>query len=93
LQNLIKLRRNNSVFTNGNLEIIETGNEHILGYLRLKENQRVAVFGNFSDAEQIVSAKVLQQYNLVDKKQLHGSNKISSHGDLILRPLDFVVLR
>jgi len=93
LQNLIKLRRNNSVFTNGNLEIIETGNEHILGYLRLKENQRVAVFGNFSDAEQIVSAKVLQQYNLVDKKQLHGSNKISSHGDLILRPVDFVVLR
>lgn len=92
LRDLIELRKNNPVFAAGNLETIETGNEHVLGYMRLHENKRAAVFCNFSDEEQIVPPKVLKQYNLIGKKQLYGSSSLSPHGNLILCPLGFVVL-
>jgi amylosucrase len=91
LRNLIILRKEHAVFTNGELEVISTENEHVLGYTRLYDGHRAAVFANFSESEQYLSAKVIEQNNLAGKSRLCGLSDISGQGDLLLKPLEFSV--
>ena len=51
------------------------------------------MFANFSEAEQTISNKILVQQNLLGKKCIHGQRKITSKGDLIIGPLEFIVLK
>jgi amylosucrase len=64
LQRLIVLRKSEQVFSGGELQIIQTGNEHIFGYVRTHESTRVLVFANFSEAEQTIPANLLRLYGL-----------------------------
>ena len=91
LRDLIALRKDHSVFTGGNLEIISTGNAHVLGYARSANGKIAVVFANFSEAEQQVSAKVVEQENLSNKTCIFGAGNIASEGNLNLKPLGFVV--
>jgi amylosucrase len=91
LRNLIILRKEHAVFTNGELEVVSTENEHVLGYTRLYDGHRAAVFANFSESEQYLSAKVIEQNNLAGKSRLCGLSDISGQGDLLLKPLEFSV--
>jgi len=91
LRNLIALRKEHPVFADGELEVIVTENEHVLGYTRLYDGHRAAVFANFSESEQYISTKVIEQNNLVDKSRLFGLSDISAQGDLLLKPLEFAV--
>jgi len=91
LQDLIALRKAHSVFAGGDLDAILTENVHVLGYARLHNGVRAAVFANFSETEQTVSAKVIEQNNLGGKARLFGESDISEQGDLVLKPLEFVV--
>jgi amylosucrase len=91
IRNLIILRKEHAVFTNGELEVISTENEHVLGYTRLYDGHRAAVFANFSESEQYISAKVIEQNNLAGKSRLCGLSDISGQGDLLLKPLEFSV--
>jgi amylosucrase len=91
IRNLIILRKEHAVFTNGELEVISTENEHVLGYTRLYDGHRAAVFANFSESEQYISAKVIEQNNLAGKSRLCGLSIISGQGDLLLKPLEFSV--
>lgn len=92
IQALVALRKSHPVFSNGDLEIIHTENEHVLGFARLYAGDRAVVFANFNEAEQIVPAKVIQQNNLEGKACWFGTGKITPAGDLALKPLDFCVL-
>jgi glycosidase len=91
LKDLIALRKEQPVFAGGELEIIPTENVHVLGYARLHNGERAAVFANFSESEQVLSARVIEQNNLSGKARLFGDSNISASGELLLGPLEFVV--
>ena len=90
---LTRLRKSNPAFSGGELEIILTENDHALGFVRKFEGQRVVIFANFSESEQILPARVLEQNNIKGKKRLAGISKLPrSHAGLRLAPLDLLVL-
>jgi hypothetical protein len=91
LQDLIVLRKNHSVFIGGELDVILTENVHVLGYARLHDGERAVIFANFSESEQMISAKVIEQNNLADKTCIFGGGEILSDGELHIEPLGFVV--
>ncbi|MGB7872985.1 MAG: hypothetical protein WBL25_01280, partial [Anaerolineales bacterium] len=91
LQDLISLRKTRAVFAGGDLDVILTENVHVLGYTRLHKGDRAVVFANFSESEQVISAKVIEQNSLAGKSRLFGGSDISPQGELVLKPLEFVV--
>ena len=92
LKSLVKLRQSHDVFSGGELEIISTENEHVLGFIRTYQGKRAIIFANFSEQEQAVPLRVLEQYNCFAAKKLHGVSKLVQHKKLALEGLDFVVL-
>jgi glycosidase len=93
LQALVRLRKSSHVFAGGDLEVIQTGNEHVLGLVRKHGGQRAIIFANFSESEQVVPARVLEQYHCFARPRLWGSSEqLSAHGSLRLAPLDLLVL-
>ena len=91
LKDMIATRKKHPAFAGGEMEIITTENVHVLGYARLYDGQRAVVFANFSENEQNISAKVIEQHNLAGKSRLFGLSNISATGDLLLKSLELVV--
>jgi amylosucrase len=91
LQELISLRKGYDAFSGGELEIIWTGNDHVLGFRRLHEGQQVFVFANFSELKQTVTLQSLERYAPQIHNRLYGMSSFTSGEDLILEPLDFLV--
>jgi amylosucrase len=93
LQQLVNLRKCNSIFAGGQLESIQTENEHVLGYIRSHAGKRVIVFANFSEQQQVLPARVLEQYGFSHgAKRLHGLSKLIKGENLSLAPYEFMVL-
>lgn len=90
-RSMIELRKGHEVFAGGDLEIIPTGNEHVLGFTRIHAGRRAAVFANFSETAQTIAARIIEQYSITSLKRLHGRNHVSPKNSLTLEPLDFVV--
>jgi amylosucrase len=91
LKKIIGLRKQHKAFAGGELEIIPTENEHILGFMRTHAGKRAIIFANFSEETQSVSGRILEQYSVHGKKRLHGKSKILSQNDLAIEALDFLV--
>ncbi|MBK8780686.1 MAG: alpha-glucosidase C-terminal domain-containing protein [Anaerolineales bacterium] len=91
LKMLIDLRKQHEVFAGGELEIIQTENEHVLGFTRIHAGKRAVIFANFSEEPQSISARIIEQYAIKNKNILHGKSLISPQKNLSLEPLDFVV--
>jgi amylosucrase len=51
---LIRLRKALPAFQNGGMEVVDTGNDHVFGFLRQAANQRILVINNFSEALQTI---------------------------------------
>ena len=92
LQALITLRKNLIAFYGSTLEIIHTDNDHVLSYIRKHSNQCILIFANFSESSQVISAGALEQYHIYTQKTLYGRSNLPSHGDLILAPLDLLIV-
>ena len=88
LQQLIALRKENPVFSGGELEIIDTENVHVLGFIRTYRRKRGVVLVNFSEEEQVVPANVVRQLNVADKKRFPGGGSKFQQGTIILSPLE-----
>ncbi len=93
LKKLIALRSENKSFSDSQLELISTENEHVLAFARTYAETRITVFANFSESPQTISSRLFERYLLRTKKQLHGISKVSLPGDVIIEPLDFLVFR
>ena len=91
LQTLIALRKKNDVFSGGELEIISTENEHVLGFMKIRAEKRAVIFANFSDQPQRVPARVFDQHSVWTKKQLHGARIVPSANEIVIEPLEFLV--
>ncbi|HNK64040.1 MAG TPA: alpha-amylase family glycosyl hydrolase [Anaerolineales bacterium] len=88
---LIDLRKQNTVFAGGDLEVVPTENDHILGFMRTHAGKRAMVFANFSESPQTLPARIIEQYAVTGLKKLHGRSHISIKNVLTVEPLDFVV--
>jgi amylosucrase len=64
LRALIELRKRNPGFGVGVTELMSIGNEHVLGYVRQAEGQRILVFVNFSEREQVIPENIFRVYGL-----------------------------
>jgi len=91
LKMLIGLRKQHQVFAGGELEIIPTENEHILGFMRTHTGKRAIIFANFSEEAQVIPARILEQYSILSKKLLHGKSKVLPKSDVTIEALDFLV--
>ena len=64
LQRLIRLRKSEPAFSGSEMQIMQTGNDHVFGYVRVHKSQRVLVLANFSEAEQTIPDNLLRLYGL-----------------------------
>jgi amylosucrase len=93
LQLLIQLRKEHSVFCGGVLDVLENGNPHVLGFERTHQGKRVVIFANFSEQEQVITARVMEQHNCLPLQQIYGSSRVTHQKGLTLTALDLVVLQ
>lgn len=64
LQSLIALRKQNQVFSGGDLSVISTENDHLLAFERMHAGQRAVVLANFSEAGQPLPPGFLARHSL-----------------------------
>jgi hypothetical protein len=88
LRHLIELRKEHPACGAGETEIIDTGNPHVLSYVRQHEGERMLVLANFSEAGQAVAANELRLHGLgYQFADLVSGREITAGEDLILEPL------
>ncbi len=87
LKMLIELRKQHEAFAGGELEVIPTENEYILGFVRTHAGVRAVIFANFSEVPQSIPVRILEQYSIYGKKCLHGK----SEGLPQIEALDFLM--
>jgi glycosidase len=92
LKQLIELRKEQAAFSGIDLDVIDTENEHILGYVRHNLEQRVLVYANFSENEQTIPGNLLRLHNLGSKLTDTISGTTIPIGDMILEPYQFLCL-
>ncbi len=92
LRRLIQLRKQTPAFSNGQLQVMNTGNVHVLGYVRTYQHASVLVFANFTEREQTISANLLRLYGLSYQFTDLISGETQALKDLILPPYGFVCL-
>jgi len=93
LLKLARVRQNNFAFTRSETEIIDTGNDHVLGYFRQHQEQNVLVLANFAESEQPVAATRLRQLGLRRTfTDIIAGKNITAAATLMLEPCQFMVL-
>jgi amylosucrase len=92
LKRLIQLRLGNPVFAGQEMQVINTGNPHVLGYVRLHDHQRALVFANFSEEEQTLSGNLLRVYGLGYQLTDMLTGKEVTAQDLKVQPLELICL-
>jgi glycosidase len=93
LQRLIRLRLDNPVFTGQEIQVINTGNPHVLSYVRLHDHQRALVFANFSEEAQDLPGNLLRMYGLGDQLTDMFTGKKVSVQDFTVQPLELICLQ
>ncbi len=89
---IIAFRKSQPALSNGDLETIETGNAAVLAYARTEgTGKRLVIFANFSEAQQVLPARLAIQNNLLQKTCLFGENALATDGNIVLEPLAFTV--
>lgn len=94
LRKLIELRKELPAFSGQEIQVIDTGSPHLLGYVRSHANQRVLVFANFTEGEQRLPANLLRLYGmsykyidlLRDRQIPPGDNRLGPYEFLAIRP-------
>lgn len=87
LKMLIELRKRHTAFAGGELEIISTENEHVLGFTRTHAGKRTIILANFSEEPQIISRRIIEQYGMLNKERLYGRSNILQN----LESLDLMI--
>jgi len=93
MKRLIALRKEHEVFGGNQMEVIQTGNAHVLGFIRQDANSRVIIFANFSDFGQRITKATLNALGIKNiNTTLHGTPEIDKD-NLHVSPLDFLVMK
>ncbi len=89
LKRLIKLRKSNPVFSGSDMQVINTGSDFVLGYMRAHNSHRALIFANFSEHEQNIPANLLRLYGLSYEFEDLFTGKKIPFADLNLEPYQF----
>lgn len=90
---LIKSRQRTPAFRNGAMEVFDTGNRHVFGFVRGHKTQRVWVINNFSEHPQTLPASDLGSWGLPKTNtDLVSGQTIRVRDKLILKPYQFMWL-
>jgi len=89
LRSLIKMRKDYDAFSSGQMHIFDTGNEHVLGFLR----PGILILANFSESFQTIPFDLLDGWIGKNHECIYGASECRDKKDLILEPLDLLVLR
>jgi amylosucrase len=82
---LFNLRKELPALFNGGMEVIETGNPHLFGYLRSHADQRLLVIANFAETPQRMSAALLRAWGGEGEAFDHLTQKsLSLADDLVI---------
>jgi len=93
LLKLARVRQNNFAFTRSETEIIDTGNDHVLGYFRQHQEQTVLVLANFAESEQPIAATRLRQLGLRRTfTDIIAGKNVTASATLLMEPCQFMVL-
>jgi amylosucrase len=92
LTKIIHLRKTNTVFSNGNMQVMDTGTAKVLGYVREYNNQRCIVMANFSEEKQIIPANILRLYGSAYRFKNLLSDQQIEFVDLELDPFEIKFL-
>lgn len=60
LQHLINVRKSQPALAGQQMELIKSGNPHLLGFVRIHQSHRVVVIANFADSPQQLSGNALR---------------------------------
>ncbi len=87
LQGLLRIRSRTPAFAAGEAEMLDSGNPHVLAYLRRRGAARVLVLANFSEQEQRLPANLLRVHGLsYGMQDLPTSELLEAAGELSLQP-------
>jgi len=64
LQQLIRLRKSLPALEGQSMELVDTRNRHLLGYVRVSDAHRMIIIANFSEEEQPISGNTLRTSGL-----------------------------
>jgi glycosidase len=93
LQQLIALRKGNEVFSGGELHVLPTENDHVLGFMREHGTERAVILANFSENTQTIHPQWIESLVLHDGHRLHGTSSIPPGPELRIEALDFLVFK
>jgi len=93
LLKLVRLRAHTKALAGTTLEIAETGNARVFGFVRSHGESAVFVLANFTEAEQRVEARRLRQLGLRKTAvDLHAGQTVTAARELVLDPYQLMVL-
>jgi amylosucrase len=61
---LIEMRQSHPAFGGNNMQVMDTGSDQVLGYVRQSQDERVLVFANLSEQPQTLQGNLLRVYGL-----------------------------
>jgi amylosucrase len=93
MRKLIELRKGHNAFSGGNLQSIQTGNQHVLSFIKKMDDQYVIIFANFSETEQSISKEVLDIYEIYQKSEKLTGYYQWAEDQLLLAPIDFAAIK
>lgn len=90
---LIELRKQHTALTNGEMEVISTHNDHVFGYVRRYNGERLLVLANFTEQGQTISANEIRLHGLsYSFTDLVSGQTITLAEDIRLEPYQFMWL-
>jgi amylosucrase len=93
LVRLIGLRKAQPALWDGQIEVIESGNPHLFGFVRHHDRQRLLVLANFSERPQTIDANQVRVYGLgYQFADLIGGQAYTAEAPLELEPYQCVWL-
>lgn len=93
LLRLVQIRQQNLAFTRAETEIVDAGNDHVLGYFRHHDEQSVMILANFCEQEQSVAGRQLRLLGMRKTfTDIVAGKTITATQTLFLEPYQFLVL-
>ena len=93
LQKMLAIRNSHEAFSVGNLTVISTDNDHILGFVRSNDTERILVLANFSEKEHKLSANLLRLYGLSYGFVDLATSTKHPLVDIVLKPYQITLLQ
>lgn len=90
IQRLIHLRKQTPAFAGLDMDLVPTGNDHLLGYVRRSDGNRLLVLANFADDQQEIDSNIVRTMGMGRYfRDLISGETISTTRNLPLAPYQF----